>query len=43
MDFLDYYQQNKGWYGDAPLEEVAKDVYTRGGHAEKQPDYEKWK
>ena len=43
MDFLEYYQQNKGWYGDAPLEEVAKDVYTRAGHAEKQPDYEKWK
>ena len=39
IDIKDYYEKNKGYYGEATLADVAKDVYTRGGV--KQP-YDQW-
>lgn len=43
FDILGYQKENKGYYGDIPLEEVAKDIYSRGGYVEKYPDYDTWK
>jgi len=38
----DYYNAYKDYYGDVPLETVAKDVYQRE-YQDKYPDYENWK
>jgi len=38
----DYYNANKNYYGDIPLEDVAKDVYQRD-YSDQYPDYETWK
>ena len=42
FDLVDFYSRHKDYYGDAPLEDVAKDVFQRG-YAEKYPDYDTWK
>ena len=42
FDLLDFHSRHKDYYGDAPLEDVAKDVFTRG-YADKYPDYDTWK
>ena len=39
----DYYNQYKDYYGDASLEDVAKDIYDRGGHANQYKDFETFK
>lgn len=39
IDLKSYYEKNRAYYGDVPLEKVAQDVYTRS--AEKQP-YDQW-
>lgn len=39
----DYYNQYKDYYGDASLEDVAKDIYDRGGHANQYTDFETFK
>ncbi len=38
----EYYEAHKNYYGDIPLENVAKDVYARG-YADQYPDYDTWK
>ncbi|MEN6468047.1 MAG: hypothetical protein ABFD45_03725, partial [Smithella sp.] len=42
FDILGYYNDNKSFYGDAPLEDVAKDAYQRE-YKDKYPDYDMWK
>jgi len=42
FDIKAYYEDSKDYYGNAPLEEVARDVYERGFKS-KYPDYESWK
>ena len=42
FDLLGFHSRHKDYYGDAPLEDVAKDVFTRG-YADKYPDYDTWK
>ena len=42
FDILGYYKDNKEFYGDAPLEDVAKDAYQRE-YKDKYPDYNSWK
>jgi len=37
-----YYEDSKDYYGNVPLEEVARDVYERG-FKDKHPDYNTWK
>ncbi|MCK9408264.1 MAG: hypothetical protein M0R68_03940, partial [Bacteroidetes bacterium] len=39
IDLKSYYEQNRNYYGDVPLEEVAKDVHTRSNTPE---PYENW-
>ena len=39
----DYYNQYKDYYGDASLEDVAKDIYTRGGHVKQYNDFDAFK
>jgi len=41
FDILGYYNDHKGFYGNAPLEDVAKDAYKRGFH-QGEPDYGTW-
>jgi len=43
LDLLGYYNKHKDYYGDIPLEEVAKDAFTRGGYDKQYPDFETWK
>jgi len=42
FDLLGYRDKHKDYYGDKPLEDVAKEVYTRT-FATKYPDYDSWK
>ena len=42
FDILGYYNDHKGFYGNAPLEDVAKDAYKRGFH-QGEPDYNTWR
>jgi hypothetical protein len=42
FDILGYYNKTKAYYGDAPLDEVAKDVYARH-YPEEAPDFNSWK
>jgi hypothetical protein len=37
LDILGYYNANKDFYGDASLEDVAKDAYQRD-YKDKYPD-----
>ena len=41
FDILGYQKANKDYYGDAPLADIAKDVYSRD-FAEKNPDFNSW-
>ena len=43
FDILGYHKQNKDLYGDASLEDVAKDVFSKGGYDKEYPDYDTWK
>lgn len=43
FDIKKYYDDNRDYYGDSPLEDVAKDAYSRFGVAEKFPSYDDWK
>lgn len=43
FDIKGYYEANKDYYGDVPLEDVAKDVFSRGGYDKKYPSYDDWK
>lgn len=43
FDILSYHKQNKDRYGDVPLEDVAKDVFSRGGYDKEYTDYDTWK
>jgi hypothetical protein len=43
LDILGYRDKNKDFYGDTPLEEVAKDAFSRGGYDKKYSDYNTWK
>jgi hypothetical protein len=43
LDILGYRDKHKDFYGDSPLEDVAKDAFTRGGYDKKYPDYNTWK
>ncbi|MBP7231326.1 MAG: PLxRFG domain-containing protein [Syntrophaceae bacterium] len=42
FDILGYYNDHKVFYGNAPLEDVAKDAYKRGFH-QGEPDYNTWR
>lgn len=42
FDILGYKDKYKDFYGDAPLEDVAKDAYSRGYH-QGEPDFDTWK
>jgi hypothetical protein len=42
FDILGYRDKYKGYYGDMPLEDVAKDVFQRD-YKDQYPDYETWK
>jgi len=42
FDINRYYNDHKDFYGDTPLEEVAKDAYQRGFH-NGEPDYDTWR
>jgi len=43
FDILGYQKANKDYYGDMPLDEVAKDAFTVGGYDKEFPDYDSWK
>ncbi len=43
LDIVGYYDKHKDFYGDIPLEEVAKDVFYNGEYSKKNPDYNAWK
>jgi hypothetical protein len=43
FDIKGYYEASKDYYGDVPLEDVAKDVFSRGGYDQKYPSYDDWK
>jgi hypothetical protein len=43
FDIQLYYNDNKGYYGDKPLEDVARDIYEREGHAKTFGDYDTFK
>ena len=43
FDILGYQKKYKDEYGEAPLEDVAKDVFTRAGYDKEYPDYDTWK
>jgi len=42
LDLLGYYNKYKDFYGDIPLEDVAKDAFTRGGYYKMYPNFEAW-
>jgi hypothetical protein len=42
FDLAGYRDKYKDFYGDAPLEDIAKDAYSRGYH-QGEPDYDTWK
>ena len=42
FDIVRYYNDNKSYYGDIPLEDVAQDAYQRGFNKQ-YPDYNSWK
>lgn len=42
FDIQGYYDKNKDYYGDMPLDDVARDVYERT-FSEYYPDYNAWK
>jgi diguanylate cyclase (GGDEF)-like protein len=43
FDIQGYHEKYKDLYGDVPLDEVAKDAFTRGGYDKEYPDYDTWK
>ena len=43
FDIQGYHEKYKDFYGDVPLDEVAKDAFTRGGYDKEYPDYDTWK
>lgn len=42
FDIKNFYERNKDYYGDVPLEDVAKDAFTRSGMDQKY-SYDDWK
>ena len=42
FDILGFYNKHKDYYGDAPLDKVAKDVYTRAGYDKEYSDFDTW-
>jgi hypothetical protein len=42
FDIIGYKDKFKDFYGDAPLEDVAKDVFERGGYKDSHPDFDTW-
>ncbi len=43
FDIVGYYNEYKSYYGDIPLEDVAKHAFTALGYDKEYPDYESWK
>ena len=42
FDIIKYRDKYKDFYGDASLEDVAKDAYSRGYHSG-EPDFNTWR
>ena len=39
FDIKEYHKKHYDYYGDTPLEEVGRDIYTRGGYDKRYPDF----
>jgi hypothetical protein len=42
FDIIGFRNKHIDYYGDAPLDKVAKDVYTRAGYDKEYPDFDTW-
>jgi len=42
FDIREYHRENFDYYGDIPLEEVARDIYTRGGYDKEFKDFKEF-